>query len=140
MKNNDQKKTARRIVGGILVGAGIICIILFFGNAYFGVLNGSPFKTTSLFPLFFVGFVLVAVGNILFSGRFFRGHDHFSEGSHIVPKDVSGSVLCGACGTENDPDAKYCKSCGASLSLRCPACGQPTEPGAKFCENCGKKL
>src|SRR5208282_3715262 len=36
------------------------------------------------------------------------------------------------------PDgARFCMSCGASLSLTCASCGATAPPGARFCMECG---
>ena len=47
---------------------------------------------------------------------------------------------CGACGTENDADRKFCMECGAALALACPACGAANPPTSKFCGECGTAL
>ncbi len=58
---------------------------------------------------------------------------------------------CPMCGADNEPDAKRCVRCGASLQaantansfsqpLACSRCGSPYSPGTKFCQNCGNKL
>lgn len=36
--------------------------------------------------------------------------------------------------------AKFCPSCGTSISNKCPSCGAELQPGSKFCPNCGAKL
>ena len=48
-------------------------------------------------------------------------------------------MICTACGTQNDPDRKFCLECGARLSVICPSCGSPNPPG-KFCGECGLAL
>ncbi|AWR94138.1 zinc ribbon domain-containing protein [Acidianus brierleyi] len=54
---------------------------------------------------------------------------------------VVKKIKCWKCGTENDEDAKFCSSCGASLQpVKCPKCGTINQPGSKFCSNCGSKL
>ncbi|MBA2314210.1 MAG: AAA family ATPase, partial [Chloroflexi bacterium] len=44
---------------------------------------------------------------------------------------------CPSCGTANDPDARFCKECGAGLAVSCAACGAALPPGGKFCSACG---
>jgi hypothetical protein len=44
------------------------------------------------------------------------------------------SVTCGACGTANDSDARFCTQCGAR---RCMACGTANDRNARFCKQCG---
>jgi class 3 adenylate cyclase len=49
-------------------------------------------------------------------------------------------VGCSACGVVNDPGRKFCKECGARLSVGCPMCGAPNAPDDKFCGECGSSL
>ncbi|MFN8621028.1 MAG: adenylate/guanylate cyclase domain-containing protein, partial [Chloroflexota bacterium] len=49
-------------------------------------------------------------------------------------------MICQACGTENRPDRRFCRSCGASLATVCPSCGAPNEPDDRFCGTCGGPL
>ena len=37
-------------------------------------------------------------------------------GAHAVAPPVPGPPACDACGTANDPDARFCKRCGAALA------------------------
>ena len=48
-------------------------------------------------------------------------------------------VDCAACGTANQPGAKFCRECGARLPATCPACGAVLGPAAKFCSECGAR-
>jgi class 3 adenylate cyclase/tetratricopeptide (TPR) repeat protein len=49
-------------------------------------------------------------------------------------------VTCPSCGTENEPDRKFCHECGTRLSVACPSCGASFTPGHKFCGECGAAL
>jgi class 3 adenylate cyclase/tetratricopeptide (TPR) repeat protein/ribosomal protein L40E len=49
-------------------------------------------------------------------------------------------VICGTCGTENEPDAKFCTECGNLMQPGCSNCGVANKPGAKFCRECGTTL
>jgi class 3 adenylate cyclase len=49
-------------------------------------------------------------------------------------------VTCQSCGTANDADRKFCRECGAKLSLPCPACGAANAPSDRFCGECGSRL
>jgi predicted amidophosphoribosyltransferase len=44
---------------------------------------------------------------------------------------------CPKCGTMNEPEARYCASCGMLLTVgTCPNCGSELDPDADFCEVC----
>ena len=49
-------------------------------------------------------------------------------------------TTCGACGTENAPDARFCSACGAPLAIVCAECGTPLPDGARFCPACGASV
>ncbi|MDH3307610.1 MAG: AAA family ATPase [Acidimicrobiia bacterium] len=51
-----------------------------------------------------------------------------------------GPINCVNCGTGNESGSKFCRECGAPLSLSCPSCSQPVEAADKFCANCGHAL
>lgn len=52
--------------------------------------------------------------------------------------------ICPKCRTENDLKARFCRSCGFSLTTRrgivCSSCGEGNLPAARFCRKCGKPL
>jgi predicted nucleic acid-binding Zn ribbon protein len=50
-------------------------------------------------------------------------------------------LLCPACGTENEAEAKYCSECGQRLREgQCKFCSAPLKEGAKFCSECGNPV
>jgi hypothetical protein len=49
-------------------------------------------------------------------------------------------TVCAACGRENDPDQRFCGSCGAPLAAVCGACGESNPAGFAFCGRCGAPL
>ena len=49
-------------------------------------------------------------------------------------------MTCDVCGTENNPDRKFCRECGNPLAVTCPNCDAANQPGDKFCGNCGHSL
>src|SRR5271166_342543 len=49
-------------------------------------------------------------------------------------------ALCGECGVENPPGARFCMGCGAPQQRRCGACGAPAMPQAQFCVSCGARV
>ena len=48
-------------------------------------------------------------------------------------------ALCPNCGAEAEPSAKFCASCGQTLSMpvTCAKCGTESPRGTKFCPECG---
>jgi class 3 adenylate cyclase/tetratricopeptide (TPR) repeat protein len=49
-------------------------------------------------------------------------------------------MLCSNCGTDNRESAKFCRTCGTSLTTRCASCGATYQPGQRFCDECGAAL
>ena len=49
-------------------------------------------------------------------------------------------MRCLACGTENEPQNRFCERCGRSLVGTCPTCGNEVSPAARFCGKCGTSL
>ena len=49
-------------------------------------------------------------------------------------------MRCPGCGTENEPEGRFCDACGASLDRPCPSCGSANRTGARFCKSCGTAL
>ena len=47
---------------------------------------------------------------------------------------------CGACGTDNPADNRFCGRCGTPLSARCPACEAEVAADDRFCGKCGTAL
>ncbi len=47
-------------------------------------------------------------------------------------------MVCERCRTDNPPQARFCRECGARLGLRCAGCGAELPAGAKFCVHCGQ--
>ncbi|HEY4690698.1 MAG TPA: FHA domain-containing protein [Anaerolineae bacterium] len=54
------------------------------------------------------------------------------------------TLYCPACGTLNQPAARFCLSCGSRLAdaagPACPRCGANPLPGDRFCDECGAAL
>ncbi|HEY3120514.1 MAG TPA: SPFH domain-containing protein [Vicinamibacteria bacterium] len=54
---------------------------------------------------------------------------------------ATAAVPCAKCKASVPAGAKFCPSCGASLSpAACPKCNASVPAGAKFCPSCGNKL
>jgi ribosomal protein L40E len=47
--------------------------------------------------------------------------------------------VCPSCDAKNDPDADWCKKCGARVAPRtCPECGTTNDADAAFCKHCAQ--
>src|SRR6266542_2726984 len=49
-------------------------------------------------------------------------------------------MRCPACEFDNPADARFCGSCGATLTPACPSCGAENPAGFRFCGSCGAPL
>ena len=49
-------------------------------------------------------------------------------------------MICAACHSSNEDDARFCAQCGQPLDTLCPACGSQSQAGARFCRICGHSL
>lgn len=47
---------------------------------------------------------------------------------------------CTSCGSANEPDARFCESCGTAVQRSCGACGVTASATARFCRACGAAL
>jgi class 3 adenylate cyclase/tetratricopeptide (TPR) repeat protein len=50
------------------------------------------------------------------------------------------AIACAACGSVEQPGARFCGSCGAALYAKCPSCGEEQPASASFCAYCGSVL
>lgn len=65
-----------------------------------------------------------------------RAESHESQ-ERSQPTHAVQDIVCPQCGSVNEPEARYCASCGSSLGLStCPNCGAALEPDADLCEVC----
>ncbi len=60
----------------------------------------------------------------------------------VTGSGSGAKLLCPHCRAENQPQAKFCSSCGKPMSFtrECPACKKNIPADAKFCPECGKKI
>ena len=49
-------------------------------------------------------------------------------------------MKCPKCQTDKPDENRFCRECGAKLSLACPQCAAEVFPSDKFCSKCGHKL
>ena len=50
------------------------------------------------------------------------------------------TVRCGACGTENQSESRFCQGCGQGLYEPCSGCGKSVALTQKYCGSCGADL
>jgi hypothetical protein len=63
--------------------------------------------------------------------------DDLQAAQMLSAANMAGGVACPKCGTINEPEARYCSSCGELLHMgTCPNCGSELDPEADFCEVC----
>jgi hypothetical protein len=64
------------------------------------------------------------------------------ETSHKTERAPHGvRKACARCNASNEPDAVFCKGCGAPLAPQgCPNCSSVNEGDAAFCKKCGSPL
>ena len=63
----------------------------------------------------------------------------FAKDVNVERRQVA---LCPSCGAEAEPSAKFCASCGQTLSMpvTCARCGTEAPRGTKFCPECGNSF
>lgn len=49
-------------------------------------------------------------------------------------------VNCPACGSENVPHRRYCRTCGRAMGTACRTCSFFNQAGDAFCGGCGEGL
>ena len=145
------------VVGGVLTAIGLGSFFTSFGSF------GPPRYFWCAFvglPMLGFGFRMLRVGYLGTIARFVASEtapvakdtfnylaDGTREGVAAIRKGLAGeaadgaTVRCAACAAENDPDARFCKACGASLELPvCGGCGERNDADARFCDHCGAAL
>ena len=53
---------------------------------------------------------------------------------------MSDLLHCGACGSANRAQRRYCGQCGAALPTTCARCGFANDAGTRFCGGCGEAV
>ncbi len=159
-----------RVIGPVVLGAGLLFAVVGIGSFFssFGSFGGPPRYFWCAFvglPLIGLG---IAICKFAFMGAVTRymanevapvGKDvvnYMADGTQDAVRDIASAigeglsssqsdrevqvVRCHKCNKNNEASAKFCKSCGVSLSksVACPKCGELNDPDARFCDNCGQ--
>jgi len=159
MDNHENTKKILKITGGVLLGIGAILAIVGFIDFFttMGEGGGMPKRFWCLFlglPLCGVGGALLSVGFRREIMRYGKNEampviNEASEELQPVFQNVAEAIkqgaevknnVCKTCGTANDGEAKFCKSCGKPLTITCPMCGESNMRDSSYCDNCGEKL
>lgn len=154
-RQHQKKKIIIRIIGSILIVVGAVCALIGFIDLSKSFKEGRM----PMIWLFFIGFPSIAIGGFMVIVSFQRSIQRYVKnesvpvfnemGQQIAPgiSSIANSVkrgveqtVCPDCGTPNDKDAQFCKSCGKVLAVVCPDCGEANEADAKFCNKCGRRL
>ncbi|HZW09528.1 MAG TPA: zinc ribbon domain-containing protein [Phycisphaerales bacterium] len=152
-----------RVLGPAILLAGVACIAAALVDFFlaFGSFDRSPRFFWMFFlgmPLFFVGFVLTNAGYMAAVARY-AAQEHAPVAADTLnylagetapaAKAVAAALrsglaatarACPSCAGANDPDARFCDSCGAALSRTCHSCSASNDPDANFCDACGRSL
>ncbi len=162
---------AGMIMMAVGIGVGLTGLWMFAGPLFSDNPFDLSFgRAASGMFLAFIGFFLTAVSlQLLFlgnAGRILRyqagealpvAHDvmrHSAPLAGHLAREVARSAREGwgegstttarlqhSCGAWNDPDDRFCKGCGQSLTgLVCPSCQTQNDPDARFCDRCGARL
>lgn len=158
-KKHKKIKITLRIVGSILLLAGIIFVIIAMVDFFLSVaeFNGRPSKMWG----FLCGVPLIPIGTGLLALGFKKEMMGYIKnesvpiinelGQEVSPaiQNIAAAVKKGAtkstgttcsCGQINNSESKFCKNCGKSLIQTCPNCNAQIDKDGKFCDKCGEKL
>lgn len=158
MENHEKNKRLIKILGFILLGVGAVFTIIGFAS-FFETFYSSGMPKN--FWCCFIGLPCMGFGGMLLSLGYHREIARYMEKEHApvvneAAKDMSPAVktvasavkeglsggnkrIC-TCGTENDGDSIFCKSCGKRLVNSCSACGAVIPSDAEYCPKCGHKV
>ena len=153
-KKHERTKRTLKIIGVVIAVIGL-------GLAVMGgvdmISSVSDDKMPTLFWGLIVGLPMLGIGGMFCLMGFRKEITRYVKnetvpvinetGQEIRPaiSAIAGAVknaegnICPHCGNPNDETAKFCRHCGAELSVVCPSCGEKVKAG-KFCDKCGKLL
>ena len=136
LNNQATVRTGLRTVGLVLGLGGFAAAIFGFGSLAYTMMSGDPFAEDSHMGLYFAcfgaGAFLGVIGMGMANAGFMGATNRYIAGETVpVIKDsaaylTDGEGLLGVGRTVDDPDSKFCTSCG-----------KPSPEAARFCESCG---
>lgn len=147
--DHEERKKALQALGiGLMLGGGLFALI---GGIDFFSAFGSD-ASPKLYWMLFIGLPVAGLGARLAGFGYMREITRYGAGE-VVPvaksaldylKDPDTSeaelIRCPYCSVANEPDAKFCDSCGKPLGQICSSCGTHNDADSRFCDNCGKAL
>lgn len=163
--NHSEVRGLLRVIAPIMMIIGVGCILVALIDLFSAGIGRQP----TLFWLFFIGMPLLAVGGMISQFAFLGAVARYTAqetapvvadtinymgrasapGITAAARAVSQGIAtpaqtraCPACGTQNDPDARFCDTCGDILhtNQRCPKCQSENDPQARYCDHCGNPL
>jgi hypothetical protein len=165
---HEETQGCLRTIGPVMVVVGLILtaigLVSFFSA--FGSFSPPRYFRCALIglPMTGIGLSICKFGFMGAVTRYVAGEvapvgkdtiNYMADGTKEAVRDVAATVAdgirsgataeaaaCPKCNAENDPDARFCKNCGAPLATQrnCPNCGHPNAADARFCDNCGRSL
>lgn len=138
---------------GLIVSSVVHIGVIFI--AYFNLLEVATERNT-VNQVFNAVFLLLLCIPLFRGGKaLYEGIDRFAiettkvfDESKPSINNISQTIVCKNCNTENDISAKHCIDCGNSLQepkntqqfISCPQCGEKNQSTAKHCSECGTNL
>jgi ribosomal protein L40E len=138
---------------GLIVSSAVHIGVIFI--AYINLLEVATERNTvnQVFNAVFLLLLCIPLfrgGKALYEGidRFANETTKVFDESKPAINNISQTIVCMNCNTENDISAKHCIECGNSLQepkntqqfILCPQCGEKNQPNAKHCSECGTNL
>jgi hypothetical protein len=131
--------------GTVVIFVYILAIYKYLGPVLV-ILNEAFFHWRGMYKV--VGLTTVAIGLVVLVRMWMQASPLIDLLTGKLTETTASAtaqivnVTCPSCRAANDRDAKFCLSCGTSLTAPPPAgacakCGSPLIAAAKFCGNCG---
>lgn len=159
LEENSKAKQTMRILGPIILVAGILMTVIAIANFFSGNMSTDFIPFISL-PMMFIGSVLSMFGYMGALSRYSASQtapvakdvtnyilDNTKESIGGVAKEISDNLhkskvekICPHCKEEVKDTAKFCDHCGKSLFKNCQVCNAENDSDALYCQACGHKI